>query len=78
MRGMISAVLNSLLTGFGLGVGPLLTGLVSDWLSAGDAEGGGLRTALAWTSGLYLWSAIHFALAARTLPEELARARDSG
>jgi predicted MFS family arabinose efflux permease len=78
MRGMISAVLNSLLTLFGLGVGPLATGLVSDWVSAGDAGGGGLRTALAWTSGLYLWSAIHFALAARTLPEELARARDSG
>jgi hypothetical protein len=31
MRGLISAVLNSLLTLFGLGLGPLLTGLVSDW-----------------------------------------------
>ena len=77
-RGMISAVLNSLLTLFGLGVGPLLAGLVSDWLSASGGDGGGLRTALTWTSGLYLWSAIHFALAARTLPQELARARDSG
>jgi predicted MFS family arabinose efflux permease len=77
-RGMISAVLNSLLTLFGLGVGPLLAGLVSDWLSAGGGDGGGLRTALTWTSGLYLWSAIHFALAARTLPQELARGRASG
>jgi predicted MFS family arabinose efflux permease len=76
MRGMISAVLNALLTLFGLGVGPLLAGLVSDQVS--DGSGGGLQTALAWVSGLYLWSALHFALAARTLPHELARARASG
>jgi predicted MFS family arabinose efflux permease len=68
MRGMISAVLNSALVLFGLGVGPLVTGLVSDQVSA---TGGGLRTALAWTSGLYLWAALHFVLAARTLPGEL-------
>ena len=72
MRGMISAVLNSLLTFFGLGVGPLATGLVSDWVSG--AGGGGLQTALAWISVLYLWAALHFALAARTLPQELERA----
>src|SRR5262245_9136931 len=53
MRGMISAVLNALLTFFGLGVGPLATGLVSDLVSR--AGGGGLHTALAWISGLYLW-----------------------
>jgi len=70
MRGMISAVLNSLLTLFGLGVGPLLAGLVSDALSQSPG-GGGLRTALAWTSGLYLWSALHFVLAARTLRSDL-------
>lgn len=68
MRGLISAVLNALLTLFGLGVGPLLAGLVSDWVAGGD----GLRTALTWISGLYLWSALHFALAARTFPQELA------
>jgi len=73
MRGMISAVLNSLLVVFGLGIGPLATGLVSDWVSEGS--GGGLGTALAWISGLYLWSAVHFVLAARTLPAELARAQ---
>jgi MFS family permease len=71
MRGTISAVLNSLLTLFGLGVGPLATGWLSD-LAAGGGEGG-LRTALAGVSALYLWAALHFALAARTLPDELAR-----
>jgi MFS family permease len=77
MRGMISAVLNSALVLFGLGVGPLLTGWVSDRVAA---SGDGLRVALAWTSALYLWSALHLFLAARTLPGELekeARAADS-
>ena len=73
MRGLISAVLNSLLTLFGLGVGPLLAGLVSD-ASGGD---NGIALGLAWSSGLYLWAALHFALAARTLPAELALARVS-
>jgi predicted MFS family arabinose efflux permease len=76
MRGMISAVLNSLLTLFGLGAGPLLTGWVSDLVSAGGGDG--LRAGLAGVSALYLWSGLHFALAARTLPGELARSGGAG
>jgi MFS family permease len=76
MRGLISAVLNSLLTLFGLGLGPLLTGWVSDLVSA--SGGDGLRTGLAWISALNLWAALHFALAARTLPEELKRSGGAG
>jgi predicted MFS family arabinose efflux permease len=68
VRGLISAVLNSLLVLFGLGLGPLLAGLVSD---ATGGSGEGLRNGLAWSTGLYLWSALHFALAARTLRSEL-------
>jgi predicted MFS family arabinose efflux permease len=77
MRGLISAVLNSLLTLFGLGLGPLLAGLVSD-ATGGSGSGAGLRNGLAWSSALYLWSALHFVLAARTLPAELQRTRSSG
>jgi hypothetical protein len=76
MRGMISAVLNSLLTLFGLGAGPLLTGWVSDLVSANGGDG--LRAGLAGISVLYLWAALHFALAARTLPAELARSGGAG
>jgi hypothetical protein len=50
----------------------LLAGLISD--ASGED---GLAVGLAWSSGLYLWSAIHFVLAARTLPQELARTRTS-
>lgn len=74
VRSMISAVMNSLLTLFGLGVGPLLTGWVSD--QAGG--GAGLRIGLAGISALYLWAALHFVLAARTFPEELARSGGRG
>jgi predicted MFS family arabinose efflux permease len=73
MRGLAAAVLNSLLTLFGLGLGPLLTGLVSD--AVGGEAGQGLRTGLAWSALLYAWSALHFVLAARPLPAELRRAR---
>jgi MFS family permease len=74
VRSMISAVMNSLLTLFGLGVGPLLTGWVSDLAGGGS----GLRTGLAGISALYLWAALHFVLAARTLPEELERSGGKG
>jgi predicted MFS family arabinose efflux permease len=70
VRGQLSAVLNSLLTLFGLGLGPLLAGLVSD-ATGGAGSGEGLETGLAWSTALYAWSALHFALAARTLPAEL-------
>jgi len=76
VRGLISAVLNSLLVLFGLGLGPLLAGVVSDATAGGG--GAGLRAGLAWSSALYLWSAVHFFLAARTLPAELERTRSSG
>jgi predicted MFS family arabinose efflux permease len=71
VRGQLSAVLNSLLTLFGLGLGPLLAGLVSDATGGGPGSGKGLETGLAWSTALYAWSAVHFALAARTLPSEL-------
>jgi predicted MFS family arabinose efflux permease len=72
IRGQLSAVLNSLLTLFGLGLGPLLAGLVSD-ATGGAGSGKGLETGLAWSTALYAWSALHFTLAARTLPSELQR-----
>jgi len=77
IRGMISAVMNSLLVLFGLGIGPLVTGWASDRI-AGVGSGEGLRVGLAGISALYLWAAVHFFLAARTLPEELRRSGGGG
>ena len=60
----------------GLGLGPWITGQVSDaFAAAGSAEG--LRYALVASVGLVLWSALHFALAARHVTRELAPRADA-
>jgi MFS family permease len=53
----------------GLGLGPVVTGALSDWFGQG-AEG--LRLALACTTVFTLWGAVHFFLAARSLRADLA------
>ncbi|CAN7538733.1 MFS transporter [Phenylobacterium sp. LjRoot219] len=56
----------------GVGLGPVLTGFVSDAWSA-QFGGGGLRAALILTTALGFWAALHFWLATRTLKADLAR-----
>lgn len=56
----------------GVGLGPVLTGLVSDAWSA-QFGGGGLRASLILTTALGFWAALHFHLATRTLKADLAR-----
>ncbi|HKU42806.1 MAG TPA: hypothetical protein VJR89_31825, partial [Polyangiales bacterium] len=64
----------------GLGLGPLLTGALSDLIGArfviagrapAAASGEGLRWALAIMTLVNLWSAWHYARAARTLRADL-------
>ena len=77
MRGFVSSLITSLLTLIGLGGGPLIAGMLSDWFG-GAANPASLGKALAWTSILYVWAALHFALASRTLKRDLAlNARES-
>jgi predicted MFS family arabinose efflux permease len=71
MRSLTAAVMAATLTGVGFGIGPWLTGVLSD-LAGGDAQG--LRIALTVTTALYAWAALHFWLASRTLEDELSRA----
>ncbi len=71
MRSLTAAVMAATLTGVGFGVGPWLTGVLSD-LAGGAAQG--LRLALTATTVLYAWAAVHFWMASRTLEEELSRA----
>ena len=70
MRGFVSSLIASLLTLLGLGGGPLFAGMLSDSFG-GAANSESLGKALAWTSLLYVWAALHFALAARTLKRDL-------
>jgi hypothetical protein len=59
------------MTLIGLGLGPLLVGAVSDWL-APVAHQHSLQYALLLSPAVNVWSVIHFALAARTLRQDIA------
>ena len=72
MRALTSAVLFFVLNMIGLGLGPLLTGLVSDLLvpAYGDQA---LRYSMLVTSQVYLLAILMYALAAKRLPADLAK-----
>ena len=64
MRATLNAILLLLTTVLGFGMGPLLTGMISDWL----APTVGIRSVgygMAATNLLAVWAGVHFLLAAR-------------
>ena len=73
MRALASSILFFVINLIGLGMGPFLTGLISDLLahSLGDQS---LRYALVIVVLVYVWSTVHYLIAARTLREDLANA----
>ena len=73
MRAQASAILFFVLNLIGLGIGPMATGLLSDYLRP---EFGNLsiRYALATMVMVNIWCATHYYLATRTLREDLASA----
>ncbi len=74
MRATAAAVLLFVINIIGLALGPPVTGVISDLLEPrfGDDS---LRYALLIVSAVLMWSALHFHLAARSLPADLATAR---
>jgi len=70
MRAMASAVLLTLYNFIGLGIGPTVVGIVSDWLTPvyGDES---LRYAMLLPSSILIWGAYHLMRAGRTLREDL-------
>jgi len=73
MRSRVAAILLVLQNVIGVGLGPTITGVVSDlWRAHTHADG--LRFALIVTALVGLWAALHFVLANRTLNRDLARA----
>jgi hypothetical protein len=73
MRAQASAILFFVLNLIGLGIGPMATGMLSDFLRP---EFGGLsiRYALVTMVLVNIWCATHYYLATRTLREDLAKA----
>lgn len=80
MRATASALVLLTVNLVGLGIGPPLTGWLSDHFASiqangtADAAAAGLRVALSLIATLYLWGACHYLLAARHLAADLDRA----
>ncbi|MGZ8350160.1 MAG: MFS transporter [Allosphingosinicella sp.] len=76
MRATSTAVVTMIYSLVGAGLGPLLVGALSDAF-APDAtpagSGAGLTTALAVTAIGYVWAALHFLRARRSLADDLAQ-----
>ncbi len=75
MRAMASAVLLFVLNLIGLGLGPMLTGFVSDYLTPSYGDNA-LRYAMSITLMVNLWCALHYYLATRTIRADFDRAPD--
>ena len=75
MRAMASAVLLFVLNLIGLGLGPMLTGFVSDYLTPSYGDNA-LRYAMSITLMVNLWCALHYYWATRTIRADFDRAPD--
>ncbi len=73
MRAMASAILLFMINLIGLGLGPMLTGFFSDWLTPSYGDDA-LRYAMSITVLVNAWCAIHYYLATRTIKEDFERA----
>jgi len=76
MRGVAAAILLFILNIIGLGLGPQVTGILSD-LYAGYFGAESMRYALLTVVSIVgPWSAFHYAMASRSIEADLAAARD--
>ena len=73
MRALASSILFFVLNLIGLGLGPLITGMLSDFL-ADEYGAESLKYALVIVVLVYGWSTFHYLMAARTLREDLETA----
>ena len=76
MRALSSAVLFLILNIIGLGLGPLLIGVFSDYLQPTFGNHSLQQAMLYLLAPITAWSTVHFLLAARTLRADLAAAPD--
>ena len=74
MRATGTAFTSMIYTLIGGGIGPLVLGAVSDgYAASGIAPGVALGFAMATMSACYLWAALHYWLASRTIEADFAR-----
>ena len=75
MRAMASAILFFVLNLIGLGLGPMLTGFMSDYMEPSFGVDS-LRYAMSITLLVNIWCALHYYLAARTIRADFELAPD--
>lgn len=75
MRAMASAILLFVLNLIGLGLGPMITGFISDLLTPSYGNNA-LRYAMSLTVLVNCWCAVHYYLATRTVKRDFERAPD--
>ncbi len=71
MRASAAAVTGLVYTLLGQGLGPLFVGMLSDHLTRSSSASHGLQMALTLSALVYLWSAVHLAIASRGLAADL-------
>lgn len=76
MRAVSSAILFLILNIIGLGLGPTAVGMLSDYLQADYGQHSLRQSMLILIPIIMAWSTVHFFLASRSLPEDLAKAPD--
>ncbi len=76
MRAMSSAILFFILNIIGLGAGPWMVGMLSDYLTPSLGDEALRHSMLYLIPAVLTWSSLHFLLAARTLREDLEQAPD--
>ncbi|MEM7077557.1 MAG: MFS transporter [Pseudomonadota bacterium] len=74
MRALASAILFFILNLIGLGLGPWAVGILSDYLEPTLGQESLRHAMLYLLPAAMTWSVLHFYLASRTLPEDLANA----
>jgi MFS family permease len=75
MRAMASAILLFVLNLIGLGLGPMVTGFVSDWLTPTFGTDA-LRYAMSLTVLVNIWCALHYYCAIKTIRDDIALAAE--
>lgn len=75
MRAMASAILLFMINLIGLGLGPMITGFVSDFLTPSFGDDA-LRYAMSVTVLVNIWCALHYYWSAKTIREDFERAPD--
>ncbi len=76
MRATVLAVIALFIAIVGIGIGPLLTGVLSDYLQPIYGERA-LGYSLLFSVVIQLWSAVHFLIAAKYIREDYKRVSDS-